>query len=310
MVRQRVDGVLHEVQRLPRRLGRSVLTRLKVLAKLDIAEPAQTTGRPDHPLASHGRTGARHSGRGPTDSRGREQRHAAPRQVEATAEPRGDWLFRWWVSLSSRLRVVAHPPPASLPLCACSASCSPHGLPSAPRGVVACVAVVSVSGASAAASCGSARSRETDSTSWPPATAVATRIPRRRTPRSAALSRRCTPRRRACSRRWLRQAPAAAPRRDRRLCLARPRAHPGAAARPLRSVRHPPPGRAGSRAGRRNRTGLLEVDQPGGRQPPCEADSINKRARPGAAAPDPQPRPVGVDIPRQRPRLLACLCHG
>ena len=38
MVRQRVDGVLHEVQRLPRRLGRSVLTRLKVLAKLDIAE--------------------------------------------------------------------------------------------------------------------------------------------------------------------------------------------------------------------------------------------------------------------------------
>ena len=52
----------------------------------------------------------------------------------------------WWVSLSSRLRVVAHPPPASLPLCACSASCSPHGLPSAPRGVVACVAVVSVLG--------------------------------------------------------------------------------------------------------------------------------------------------------------------
>ena len=38
VVRQRVDGVLHEVQRLPRRLGRSVLTRLKVLAKLDIAE--------------------------------------------------------------------------------------------------------------------------------------------------------------------------------------------------------------------------------------------------------------------------------
>ena len=38
VVRQRVDGVLQEVQRLPRRLGPSVLTRLKVLAKLDIAE--------------------------------------------------------------------------------------------------------------------------------------------------------------------------------------------------------------------------------------------------------------------------------
>ena len=38
IVRQRVDGVLQEVQRLPRRLGPAVLTRLKVLAKLDIAE--------------------------------------------------------------------------------------------------------------------------------------------------------------------------------------------------------------------------------------------------------------------------------
>ena len=38
VVRQRVDGVLQEVQRLPRRLGPAVLTRLKVLAKLDIAE--------------------------------------------------------------------------------------------------------------------------------------------------------------------------------------------------------------------------------------------------------------------------------
>ena len=38
LVRQRIDGVLHEVQRLPRRLGPPILTRLKVLAKLDIAE--------------------------------------------------------------------------------------------------------------------------------------------------------------------------------------------------------------------------------------------------------------------------------
>jgi type IV pilus assembly protein PilB len=37
-VRVRIDGVLHEVQRIPRRLTAGVTTRLKVLAKLDIAE--------------------------------------------------------------------------------------------------------------------------------------------------------------------------------------------------------------------------------------------------------------------------------
>jgi type IV pilus assembly protein PilB len=38
IVRFRIDGVLHEVQRIPRRLTPGVTTRLKVLAKLDIAE--------------------------------------------------------------------------------------------------------------------------------------------------------------------------------------------------------------------------------------------------------------------------------
>jgi type IV pilus assembly protein PilB len=38
VVRLRIDGVLHEVQRLPKRLANGVTTRLKVLAKLDIAE--------------------------------------------------------------------------------------------------------------------------------------------------------------------------------------------------------------------------------------------------------------------------------
>jgi len=37
-VRTRVDGVLHETQRIPRRMAASVTTRLKVLAKMDIAE--------------------------------------------------------------------------------------------------------------------------------------------------------------------------------------------------------------------------------------------------------------------------------
>jgi type IV pilus assembly protein PilB len=38
VVRLRIDGVLHEVQRIPRRMIAGVTTRLKVLAKLDIAE--------------------------------------------------------------------------------------------------------------------------------------------------------------------------------------------------------------------------------------------------------------------------------
>ncbi len=38
LVRFRIDGVLQEVQRIPKRLTNSVTTRLKVLAKMDIAE--------------------------------------------------------------------------------------------------------------------------------------------------------------------------------------------------------------------------------------------------------------------------------
>ena len=38
VVRFRIDGLLHEVQRIPKRLAAGVTTRLKVLAKLDIAE--------------------------------------------------------------------------------------------------------------------------------------------------------------------------------------------------------------------------------------------------------------------------------
>jgi type IV pilus assembly protein PilB len=38
LVRFRIDGVLHETQRIPKRLSNAVTTRLKVLAKMDIAE--------------------------------------------------------------------------------------------------------------------------------------------------------------------------------------------------------------------------------------------------------------------------------
>jgi type IV pilus assembly protein PilB len=57
VVRLRVDGVLHEVQRIPKRLAAGVTTRLKVLAKLDIAERRKPQdGRISLNAASVGRT--------------------------------------------------------------------------------------------------------------------------------------------------------------------------------------------------------------------------------------------------------------
>jgi type IV pilus assembly protein PilB len=56
-VRLRIDGVLHEVQRIPRRMTAGVTTRLKVLAKLDIAERRKPQdGRISLNAAAAGRT--------------------------------------------------------------------------------------------------------------------------------------------------------------------------------------------------------------------------------------------------------------
>src|ERR671935_183881 len=57
VVRFRIDGVLQEVQRIPKRLMASVITRLKVLAKLDIAERRKPQdGRISLSAAMAGRT--------------------------------------------------------------------------------------------------------------------------------------------------------------------------------------------------------------------------------------------------------------
>jgi type IV pilus assembly protein PilB len=57
LVRFRVDGVLHEVQRIPKRMMPGVLTRMKVLAKLDIAERRKPQdGRISLNAAAAGRT--------------------------------------------------------------------------------------------------------------------------------------------------------------------------------------------------------------------------------------------------------------
>src|SRR5713226_8563706 len=56
-VRLRIDGVLHEVHRIPKRLAAGVTTRLKVLAKLDIAERRKPQdGRMSLNAAAAGRT--------------------------------------------------------------------------------------------------------------------------------------------------------------------------------------------------------------------------------------------------------------
>jgi type IV pilus assembly protein PilB len=57
LVRFRIDGVLQEVQRIPKRLANGVTTRLKVLAKLDIAERRKPQdGRISLNAAAAGRT--------------------------------------------------------------------------------------------------------------------------------------------------------------------------------------------------------------------------------------------------------------
>jgi type IV pilus assembly protein PilB len=57
LVRLRIDGVLHEVQRIPKRMAAGVTTRLKVLAKLDIAERRKPQdGRISLNAAAAGRT--------------------------------------------------------------------------------------------------------------------------------------------------------------------------------------------------------------------------------------------------------------
>jgi type IV pilus assembly protein PilB len=57
VVRFRTDGVMHEVQRVPKRMTAGVITRLKVLAKLDIAERRKPQdGRISLGAAAAGRT--------------------------------------------------------------------------------------------------------------------------------------------------------------------------------------------------------------------------------------------------------------
>ena len=89
LVRFRIDGVLQDVQRIPRSFASGVTTRLKVLAKMDIAERRKPQdGRISLRAASAG-PAAGHPPRHPADGRGRDRGHASAGQVQAGADARG-----------------------------------------------------------------------------------------------------------------------------------------------------------------------------------------------------------------------------
>ena len=87
IVRYRIDGVLHVAQTIPKRLTAGVTTRLKVLAKLDIAERRKPQdGRITH--CGLGRPPARHPRRDVADGRrGRDGDDAPARQVARGPTP-------------------------------------------------------------------------------------------------------------------------------------------------------------------------------------------------------------------------------
>ena len=88
VVRTRVDGVLTEQQRIPKRMAAGVTTRLKVLAKLDIAERRKPQDGRISLNATRRRPAARHPRRDAADRRGRAGRDAPHRQVALDADAR------------------------------------------------------------------------------------------------------------------------------------------------------------------------------------------------------------------------------
>jgi len=93
VIRYRVDGVLRDAQRVPRRMASGVTTRLKVLAKLDIAErrkPQAQASRRAHLTERQDRgPDARHSCCRAADGRGRVRRDAPDRQIQEGADTGG-----------------------------------------------------------------------------------------------------------------------------------------------------------------------------------------------------------------------------
>ena len=90
VVRFRIDGVLHEIQRIPKRMTAGVTTRLKVLAKLDIAERRKPQdGRISLNAARRRAECSTSASRRCRPSTARSVVDAAARQVEEGADARG-----------------------------------------------------------------------------------------------------------------------------------------------------------------------------------------------------------------------------
>ena len=90
-IRYRIDGVLHEVMRRPKNIQSGIISRLKIMADINIAERrVPQDGRMSATIS--GRT-HRPAGGDPADRVRREGRHADPRQVHRAAAPRSDLGF-------------------------------------------------------------------------------------------------------------------------------------------------------------------------------------------------------------------------
>ena len=92
LIRFRHDGVLHEIMTIPKRLQAGVISRLKIMADLDIAERR---------IPQDGRIGLigggqpdRHAGGFSSDGLRREDRHPSAGSVQRDAASRGTGLLR------------------------------------------------------------------------------------------------------------------------------------------------------------------------------------------------------------------------
>ena len=83
-VRYRIDGVLHEVMKSPKSIQAGVISRLKIMAEMNIAEASYSARRPA--VSHRHREEDRPSGGVAADRVGREDRHANPGQLDGAAE--------------------------------------------------------------------------------------------------------------------------------------------------------------------------------------------------------------------------------
>ena len=84
-IRYRIDGVLHEVMRPPKAIQSGVISRLKIMADINIAERRIPQ---DGRLSVNAPAAGRPAGRHPADGVRREGRHADPGQGHGAAGPR------------------------------------------------------------------------------------------------------------------------------------------------------------------------------------------------------------------------------